>query len=119
VWVGFDTPKSLQRPAADVAIPVWAGIVRAMTQEQQPEAFAERADLEIGWIDPFSGGRARPDCPSPLRVPFVKGTAPTAACAVDHTADWQRIYEEQLRADSIARARADSVVGPLPSPDLP
>jgi membrane carboxypeptidase/penicillin-binding protein len=109
VWVGFDTPKDLQRPAAEVAIPVWARIVRDMTQEAQPEAFPVRDDLEIGWIDPFTGGRARPDCPSPMRVPFVKGTAPKTECQRDHMDDWQRIYDEQFRADSIAAARADTL----------
>ncbi|HVP14896.1 MAG TPA: transglycosylase domain-containing protein, partial [Terriglobales bacterium] len=29
VWVGYDTPRTLQRPAAEVAIPVWAGIMKA------------------------------------------------------------------------------------------
>jgi hypothetical protein len=94
-----------------VAIPVWAGIVKSMTQDEQPEAFPERSDLEIGWIDPFTGGRARPDCPSPMRVPFFPGGAPKTECPRDHTDDWQRYYEEQMRADSVAASRAADTLG--------
>ncbi len=109
VWVGYDTPRDLQRPAAEVALPVWAGIVRAMTQNSPPAPFPARDDLEVVWIDPFTGGRARGDCPSPMRVPFVKGSAPTAECTRDHAMDWQRIYEDQMRADSVAAARAETL----------
>jgi penicillin-binding protein 1B len=106
VWVGFDTPQSLGRPASDVALPVWAGIVAPLTLDPQPPAFPERDDLETAWIDPWSGGLAREDCPSPMRVPFPRGAAPREACALDHVEDWQRIFIAEARAESIAVAQA-------------
>jgi hypothetical protein len=48
-----------------------------------------------------------------MRVPFMKGTAPKTACTRDHTADWDRLFQEQAHADSIAQANADSLSGPM------
>jgi hypothetical protein len=36
---------------------------------------------------------------------------PTATCTRDHTDDWQRYYEEQMHADSVAVARAADTLG--------
>jgi membrane carboxypeptidase/penicillin-binding protein len=106
-WVGHDAPASLARPAAKVALPVWAGIMNALLAGFPATDFPARDDIVLAWIDPWSGGLARQDCPSPLRAPFRSGTQPTQACERDHSADWEAIGARAL-ADSLAAAAADS-----------
>ena len=105
VWVGWDQPQNITRPAVDTALPVWAQVMDGLVGDFPPTPFDEQA-TELKWIDPWSGGLARSDCPSPMRVPFVKSTSPTQLCALDHTADWARIVAQRL-ADSLA-TRSDS-----------
>ncbi len=120
VWLGYDQPRSLSRPAAKVALPVWARIMNRVLEGAPATAFPARTDETVVWIDPWSGGLARGDCPSPLRVAFLTGTQPAKPCSRDHAADWAAIHERQL-ADSLAAAardsvaRADSLMGP-PAP---
>jgi penicillin-binding protein 1A len=83
VWIGYDTPQTLQRPAADVALPVWAGIMSAMLRGFPADAFPGDAGLQLAWIDPWTGLLARAGCPK-MRVPFLPGTAPTRTCGVFH-----------------------------------
>jgi penicillin-binding protein 1A len=106
VWVGWDQPQSLNRPAAETAIPVWANVMSSLLEDFPPKPFSASGRIEQVWIDPWSGGRARSDCPSPLRTPFLKGTAPDRMCSRSHEADWRRIAVDRL-ADSL-RAVVDS-----------
>jgi penicillin-binding protein 1A len=101
VWVGYDTPRSLNAPAKDTALPLWAGIMIPLLAGRPPAPFETDADLEQVWIDPWTGGRARADCPSKLRVGFLAGEAPKQLCTRDHTADWQAKLAERF-ADSLA-----------------
>ncbi len=107
VWVGYDTPASLSRAASKVALPVWAGVMNAVLDGFPVTDFPARKDIVLAWVDPYTGGLARSDCPSPLRVPFLLGSAPKAFCTRDHTADWAALRAGQF-ADSLSRARADS-----------
>jgi hypothetical protein len=81
--------------------------------------FDSDRELKEVWIDPWSGGLATADCPSKLRVGMLPGTAPRFACARDHTADWQRVFDRRF-ADSLktvtrdSAARADSLYDPIP-----
>jgi penicillin-binding protein 1B len=101
VWVGYDTPRSLGAPARDTALPLWAGIMIPILAGRPPAPFETDADLEQVWIDPWTGGRARADCPSKLRVGFLHGEAPKQLCARDHSAEWQAKMVERF-ADSLA-----------------
>jgi membrane carboxypeptidase/penicillin-binding protein len=101
VWVGYDTPKSLNRIAAEVAIPVWAQVVGPLVEGTPPTPFPENDDVEWVWMDGWTGGRARGDCPSTMNMPFLKGTAPKEVCRADHTEDWARIFLERLGQDSL------------------
>jgi membrane carboxypeptidase/penicillin-binding protein len=111
VWIGYDVPKSLDAPAAQVAIPVWAGIMNRLLEGFPPTPFPERDDLELAWIDPWTGLLARRECPHPLRTPFLKGTAPTTFCTRDHTAEWEALHGN-ADAESLARAVADTAADP-------
>ena len=101
VWVGYDTPRSLGAPAKDTALPLWADIMIPMLAGRPPAPFESDADLEQVWIDSWSGGRARADCPSRLRVGFLAGEAPRQLCSRDHRAEWQAKMVERF-ADSLA-----------------
>lgn len=113
VWVGYDTPRSLGAAAAKVALPVWAHVMTRLLDGFPATPFPVRTDETLAWIDPWTGSLARRDCPSPLRVPFLKGTDPRTTCTRDHTADWERIRASAF-ADSLEGAAADSaaIVGP-------
>jgi penicillin-binding protein 1B len=104
-WVGYDAPQSLGRPAAQTALPVWAGIVGPMLTGFPKRPFAGSELLELQWIDPWSGGLARSDCFKPMRVPFLRGTAPRRYCDRDHAADWAAYYARQL-SDSLGTEEA-------------
>ncbi len=119
VWVGYDQPAPLGAPAAQIALPVWARVMTRVLDGYPPRPFASDAGLDLVWIDPYSGGLARPDCPRPMRVPFLPGTAPTTPCRLDHAADWAKIradaLAESLRVDTSA---VDSTAMP-PDEDEP
>jgi penicillin-binding protein 1A len=100
VWVGYDTPASLNAPARDTALPLWARIMTPLLDGRPPTPFESDQALEQVWIDPWSGGRARSDCPSRLRVGFLPGTAPTKLCDRDHSADRQAKLAKRF-ADSL------------------
>jgi len=110
VWIGYDTPRTLQRPAAEVALPIWAGVMGAMLQDFPAEPFPGDAGLTLAWIDPWTGLLARRDCPT-MRVPFLPGTAPTRVCAMVHPpADSLGAGADSADGapDSTAAAAADS-----------
>ena len=68
VWVGYDTPRTLQRPAAEVALPIWAGIMSAMLEDFPAESFPGDAGLTLAWIDPWTGLLARARLPHDARA---------------------------------------------------
>ena len=116
-WVGFDQPRNLGAPAAEIALPVWAHIMTRLLDGFPAREFPSDRGLALAWIDPWSGGLAGPGCPSVMRVPFLPGTAPTEPCRRDHAADWEALRQARA-ADSLAAlardstARADSAVSP-------
>lgn len=114
VWIGFDTPTSLTHPAAETALPVWAGIMNRLLAGFPPTPFASDAGLELAWIDPWTGGLGGDNCPSVMRVPFLPGTAPRTPCTRDHSLDWELLFARQV-ADSLA-AQADSTAADSSGP---
>ena len=79
VWIGYDRPASLGRPAAAAALPVWAAIVKRMLAGFPPTPFATDSQLEWANIEPWRGLLADTGCAS-IRAPFLPGTAPTTTC---------------------------------------
>lgn len=107
LWVGYDHPQSLNGPAVDTALPVWAGMMQPILAGRPPTPFESDQALALVWLDPWTGGLATSDCPSRLRVGMLPGTEPRTPCTRDHTADWELYWEHQAREDSL-RAVADS-----------
>jgi penicillin-binding protein 1B len=85
-WAGYDRPRSLGRPAAQVAIPVWAAIMSRLVGDLPPDSFATDRQLEYAVIDPWTGLLADSTCDR-MNVPFLYGTAPTMLCS--HAFDYQ------------------------------
>lgn len=118
VWVGYDQPQSLNGPAVNTALPVWARIMTPLFAGRPNAPFDSDRGLAEVWIDPWSGGLATSNCPSRLRIGMVPGTAPRFACTRDHTEDWQRVFERRF-SDSLATlardsTRKDSLYDPIP-----
>ena len=78
-WVGYDRPRSIGRPSAHTALPVWARVVKRMLEGFPPAPFETDSQLEWLDIDPWIGVLADSLCPSE-RVPFILGTGPYATC---------------------------------------
>jgi penicillin-binding protein 1B len=123
VWVGYDQPQSLGGPAAQTALRVWARIMTRLLDGLPAAEFFSDRGLEMAWIDPYSGGLARGDCPQTMRVPFLPGTAPVQACTLDHTLDWARIQAaaaaestavDTLQQDGTAPPPPDSAATTVP-----
>ena len=112
VWIGYDEPRTLARPAAQTALPVWADIVSRLVDGAPATPFPDAKGLELAWIDPWTGGLATPACPSTMRVPFLPGTTPERGCTRDHAADWEAIARAR-EADSLRQA-AETPVGVPP-----
>ncbi len=107
VWVGHDQPRPLGGPAAETALRVWARLMSHLLEGLPSPDFDSDRSLQTAWIDPYSGGLARRDCPTPMLVAFLPGTAPRKTCTRDHTADWRRIWAT-AGADTAATSGTES-----------
>ncbi|HET9327741.1 MAG TPA: transglycosylase domain-containing protein [Candidatus Eisenbacteria bacterium] len=105
VWIGYDRPASLGRPATQAAIPVWAGIVKRMLAGFPPTPFASDAELEWTDIEPWTGLLADTSCTA-MNVPFLRGTSPVMACL--DNAPWYGSEFDSLYADSAMLAVPDT-----------
>ncbi len=101
VWVGYDQPRTLDAPASETALPVWAKITTALLNGVTETEFASDRNVRYVWIDPWSGKLIGHNCPSLMRVPFPPGAAPHDSCTLDHTADWAAKWARRT-ADSLA-----------------
>ena len=101
VWVGFDQPRTILPNgfAADVAVPLWAGFMKAATKGDQPRWFDPPPGITTANVCRISGklaseGCAHVDVDDNGRVEqrsmiytdyFAKGTEPTAYCDLHPT----------------------------------
>ncbi|MEQ1862606.1 MAG: transglycosylase domain-containing protein [Chthoniobacteraceae bacterium] len=68
VWIGFDKPRTIYRGAFshDIALPVWAEVMRASFVDHHPGEIARPAGLKSIEICSSSGLRATPKCSDTL-----------------------------------------------------
>ena len=112
VWVGFDQPQTIMGGgyAGEVAVPMWAGFMRAATKDDKNEWYERPEGIVSASVCRLSGQRPADGCSSAVIEAddgssttastvyteyFVKGTVPTEICplhsyrAIDsRTASW-------------------------------
>lgn len=81
VWVGRDDDKPTGLTGASGAMTVWGSLMREL--HPQPLNPAPPRNIVRVWIDPVTGLRADRACPGAVKLPFIRGSAPTqkAPCA--------------------------------------
>lgn len=98
VWVGHDTPQPIlpgSAYASDVAVPLWAGFMKAATEGAKPAWFSAPRDVVTVEICRLSGKRPAAGCGAAhvtlddgsttersmlMTEYFVRGTEPTDTC---------------------------------------
>jgi 1A family penicillin-binding protein len=97
VWVGFDQPRTIVRGgyASEVAVPLWAGVMKSATKGHKPE-----------WID-------RPSTIVGIEVCRLSGRRPAAGCghvqvaSEDGTGTRSMIYTEYFVRNTVPSAVCD------------
>jgi len=83
VWVGFDDNRQLDLEGAHSALPIWTELMKRallLRQYRSAKPFPMPEGVVSVDIDPESGMRATPSCPSPRAEVFVAGTEPVGSC---------------------------------------
>ncbi len=123
VWIGFDQPKTIIRNgyAGEVAVPLWAGFMKAATRGDKPEWLAKPASVTTANVCRISGKLPNGGCDHVEVVNrdgaietrsmiyteyFVKGTQPTDLCP---------LHEQRSFMDAIAGVFGKQT-GPPPLP---
>ena len=103
VWIGYDHPRPLTVLESRLAAPIFASVMHEAVAMHPHEHFTVPSSVEKVWIDPETGARATPNCPTKEYDAFVKGTEPTLSCplhldtatsfgdVIEHT--WQNIWD--------------------------
>lgn len=80
VWVGFDEPRDMKLPAAQLAVPIWLRFLKDATGGVVAGAFEPPPDVHRLEIDPVTGAVALAGCPRRASEYFLDGTEPRATC---------------------------------------
>jgi membrane carboxypeptidase/penicillin-binding protein len=80
VWVGFDEPRGMGLPAAQLAVPIWLRFLKEATGGVVPGVFEAPPSIRRIEIDPTSGAVALAGCPRRDFEYFIEGTEPRATC---------------------------------------
>ncbi|MHB1241728.1 MAG: penicillin-binding protein 1B, partial [Gammaproteobacteria bacterium] len=77
VWLGRDDNQPAGLSGATGALQVWGDVIKRIGS--RPLRLVPPPNVESAWIDPASGLRADADCAGAVQLPFIQGSAPTAA----------------------------------------
>ncbi len=80
VWVGFDEPRPMGLTGGRAALPIWIRFLQGATGGRVEGEFLAPPSVVALAIDPASGARALPGCPSRRREFFLPGTEPRHTC---------------------------------------
>jgi penicillin-binding protein 1B len=85
VWLGYDDNRSLGITGGSGAAPLWAEFMKCASAFVAPADFVPPPDVRRVEVDPVSGLRTTPDCPSAQSVAelFVVGTEPPTQCDLE------------------------------------
>ncbi len=80
VWVGFDNGTKLGLSGAQAAVPIWTDFMKKATAGMPVTDFTAPPGIKMMDIDPLSGYRATPNCPTVIQEAFIEGEEPTGYC---------------------------------------
>jgi penicillin-binding protein 1A len=85
VWIGRDDPRQIRKGgfAAVIAVPAWTAFMKAVTQGQRGEPFAQPANIEAVAYCRVSGLRAGPDCDKYFDLARTQDSG--VLCQMNHT----------------------------------
>ncbi|MCK5477386.1 MAG: transglycosylase domain-containing protein, partial [Methylococcales bacterium] len=73
-WIGRDDNKPAGLTGASGALQLWIALMRQIST--QPVNLIPPDNIEMNWIDPFTGLLANEKCEGAISYPFIKGSAP-------------------------------------------
>ncbi|MFA5982941.1 MAG: penicillin-binding protein 1B [Methylococcaceae bacterium] len=76
VWIGRDDNKPVGLTGASGALQVWIALMRQITS--QPVVLTPPENINMVWIDPYTGLRASQECEGANEYPYIAGSEPTA-----------------------------------------
>ena len=80
VWIGFDNGTKLGLSGAQAAVPIWTDFMKKATAGTAVTDFAPPPGVKIVDIDPLSGAKATPNCPTVIQQAFLEGEEPSSYC---------------------------------------
>jgi penicillin-binding protein 1B len=80
VWVGFDNGTKLGLSGAQAAVPIWTDFMKKATAGAPVTDFAPPQGIRMMDVDPLTGYRATPNCPTVIQEAFLEGEEPSAYC---------------------------------------
>ncbi|CAN5756580.1 PBP1A family penicillin-binding protein [soil metagenome] len=133
VWIGFDQPKTIidNGYAGELAVPVWAGFMKAATKGHKQDWFDRPDDVVALNICRVSGRRPNDGCGDVEVVSpdgfiesrsmiyteyFVKGSQPSAICPVHPRVSLLNRLADALSGDDSPRPVSAEDVGLPPAP---
>ncbi|MCL7419293.1 MAG: penicillin-binding protein 1B [Methylobacter sp.] len=80
VWVGRDDNKPVGLTGSSGALQVWISLMRQIST--QPVNLIPPDNIQMAWVDPYSGLLANEACEGAREYPYIAGSAPVeyAAC---------------------------------------
>jgi penicillin-binding protein 1B len=84
VWVGLDNNQPLGLSGTQAALPIWTSFMRRALAGHGSVSFFVPSDISLVEIDPDTGERAGPSCPTRINEGFLSGTEPTTLCTLHH-----------------------------------
>jgi penicillin-binding protein 1B len=86
VWTGFDQKDSLGLTGAQASLPAWTAFMKAATASRPALDFPVPPGIVREIVNPLTGCKAGPLCPSAIEGVFPKAMAPTQMCRCDKSA---------------------------------
>jgi penicillin-binding protein 1B len=80
VWVGYDDPRAMRYPAAQVALPIWLRFLQLATGSHVSGEFQRPPGVTVANIDPETGSLALDGCSRSQPEYFIEGTEPRTTC---------------------------------------
>ncbi|CCE23067.1 penicillin-binding protein 1B [Methylotuvimicrobium alcaliphilum] len=91
VWVGRDDNKPSGLTGSTGALKIWSDVMKQISSI--PVVLTPPDNVDMVWIDPYTGLLANQDCENVRQFPFIRGSAPTSSspCVqteVEKAKDW-------------------------------